>query len=47
MKSKNQIEVQLEEALENIDNVGKIEPGSGAWRRAKGYIDALEWVLEI
>jgi len=47
MKTKKQIQEQLHEATSELKRLQKAVPlGTGAWRRQKGYVDALEWVLE-
>lgn len=46
MKTENKIKLQLEEAYENFKQINKVSLGSGGWHRMKGYIDALEWVLD-
>ena len=46
MRTKAEIHKQLEKAEEHLKGINKTnEPGLGAWRRTKGYRDALEWVL--
>jgi len=47
MKSKAEIEKQLDDAHDELKRIEREEPiGCGSWRRQKGYIDALEWVLD-
>jgi hypothetical protein len=45
MRKKREIVKQKELAERELERIAKRKPGSGAWRRQKGYVDALEWVL--
>jgi hypothetical protein len=45
MKTKREVINQKDSAEKELVKIAKREPGSGAWRRQKGYVDALEWVL--
>lgn len=46
MKTKEEIEKQLEQAYEHLEQINKDTPiGKGEWRSLKRYTQALEWVL--
>ena len=46
MKTEEEIQTQLEHSLLELELIDKTAPvGDGLWRRTKGYIEALEWVL--
>jgi len=47
MKTKEEIEKQLEQAYNYLNTIDQSKSSLwGSWRRQKGYIDALEWVLD-
>jgi len=47
MRSEKDIRKQLDNAQTTLEMLNKdTDPGLGFWRRTKGYIEALEWVLE-
>jgi hypothetical protein len=43
MKSEKMIRKQLEDATLELQEIERGKKGS--WRRTKGYVDALSWVL--
>jgi hypothetical protein len=45
MKEEHQVKEQLADAYRELKSLAKADYGTGAWRRLRGYIDALEWVL--
>lgn len=45
VKEEHQIIEQLNQAYKELEKLSKAEYGTGAWRRLRGYIDALEWTL--
>lgn len=48
MRTKEEIEKQLSLANAELIRIENVIPvGSGFWRAQKGYITALEWVLEM
>jgi hypothetical protein len=46
MKEGHQVRQQLAGAYKELEAYSKADYGAGGWRRTRGYIDALEWVLE-
>ena len=47
MKTKEEIEKQLEKAYEHLERISQATSiGKGEWRAKKRYINALEWVLD-
>lgn len=47
MKEKHQVQEQLALAYKELESYVKADYGKGGWRRTRGYIDGLEWVLEL
>lgn len=45
MKEEHQVKEQLADAYKELEGLAKVDYGTGAWRRLRGYIDALEWTL--
>ena len=46
MKEIHQVKEQLSHTYKELNRLTKADYGTGAWRRLRGYIDALEWVID-
>ena len=47
MKEAHQIKEQIAQAYKDLESYPISQYGTGGWRRTRGYIDALEWVLGL
>jgi len=46
MKEEHKVKEQISQAYCKLSKMTKADYGTGGWRRLRGYIDALEWVIE-